>query len=122
MATYMLRRYHARRAEVIETLGGKCVRCGTTEDLEIDHIDPSTKSYCVSHNWNLTPAKMAVELAKCQLLCEFHHIEKTREDFGYADARKTHGTISSYRYCKCAECKAAKSRYSKAYYLKKRAA
>jgi len=29
-------------------LGGRCVRCGATEDLEFDHIDPSTKRFTIS--------------------------------------------------------------------------
>lgn len=37
----------ARRDRLIEMLGGKCVRCGATEDLEFDHIDPSTKVFAV---------------------------------------------------------------------------
>jgi 5-methylcytosine-specific restriction endonuclease McrA len=28
-----------RRAELIEALGGKCVQCGSVEDLQIDHIN-----------------------------------------------------------------------------------
>lgn len=33
----------ARRARLIEMLGGKCVRCGAPGGLEFDHIDPSSK-------------------------------------------------------------------------------
>lgn len=36
MRDYMLRRYHARRAESYAILGGKCVVCGTSDDLQID--------------------------------------------------------------------------------------
>ena len=38
-----------RRKILIERLGGKCVKCGTTENLQFDHIDPNTKkdrTYC----------------------------------------------------------------------------
>jgi len=28
-----------KREDLIEKLGGKCVKCGTREDLEIDHIN-----------------------------------------------------------------------------------
>jgi 5-methylcytosine-specific restriction endonuclease McrA len=37
----------ARRARLIEMLGGECVRCGDTVDLEFDHIDPCTKIFAV---------------------------------------------------------------------------
>lgn len=30
------------RLALIESLGGKCVDCGTTKDLELDHIEPCT--------------------------------------------------------------------------------
>lgn len=29
--------YHRRRAELIEQLGGKCAKCGSTDKLEFDH-------------------------------------------------------------------------------------
>jgi hypothetical protein len=67
--------YAARRAKGIESLGGKCVQCGTTEDLEIDHIDPATK---VSHRiFSWSWARIEIELKKCQLLCMPHHLDKT---------------------------------------------
>jgi hypothetical protein len=67
-----------RRAEAIALLGGVCVRCGTTEDLEIDHIDRATKEYEI-HDvlWSRREVRLA-ELAKCQLLCSYHHLFKTR--------------------------------------------
>jgi 5-methylcytosine-specific restriction endonuclease McrA len=43
----------ARRAELIEMLGGRCVRCGAVEDLEFDHIDPTTKRFAVGANGSL---------------------------------------------------------------------
>jgi hypothetical protein len=33
-------------------LGGRCVRCGANEDLEFDHIDPSTKVFAVTEAGN----------------------------------------------------------------------
>jgi 5-methylcytosine-specific restriction endonuclease McrA len=33
-------RYRRKRAELIAKLGGKCVVCGTTENLQIHHIEP----------------------------------------------------------------------------------
>lgn len=54
MRKYMLARYHKRRAEAIRKLGGKCVKCGSEENLEIDHIDPTTKSFEISKLWNVS--------------------------------------------------------------------
>jgi hypothetical protein len=43
-------RKHERRARLIEMLGSKCVRCGVTERLEFDHVDPETKRFVVCSN------------------------------------------------------------------------
>jgi 5-methylcytosine-specific restriction endonuclease McrA len=32
-----------RRNLIYEALGGKCIECGSTYNLEIDHINPSLK-------------------------------------------------------------------------------
>jgi 5-methylcytosine-specific restriction endonuclease McrA len=42
MRTYIKARRKVRRARLIELLGGQCVRCGSTDELEFDHIDPET--------------------------------------------------------------------------------
>jgi len=73
-----LRLYHKRRVKLIEQLGGKCAICGSTENLEFDHIDSSSKEIkigeCMSYDINL----IQKELSKCQLLCKKCHIEKTK--------------------------------------------
>ena len=38
-------RRRKKRDILREHLGGKCVMCGTTENLQFDHIDASTKSF-----------------------------------------------------------------------------
>lgn len=55
--------------------------------------------------------KLDAEVAKCQLLCFGCHLEKTLMDKGIQ--RWKHGTLSGYRYCRCAECKKAKSDHSR---------
>jgi hypothetical protein len=58
--------------------GKACVRCGSVESLELDHIDPATK---VHHTvWDWSPARRETELAKCQVLCPPCHIVKTIEN------------------------------------------
>jgi 5-methylcytosine-specific restriction endonuclease McrA len=116
MREYMLRRYHARMQEAITFLGGKC-KCGLTEGLQLDHIDPATKSFTIAKMWSLSKEKFWIEVRKCQLLCQECHSDKTRKDLGQQDARKTHGTLSSYRYCRCPECKAAQAEYMRDYHL-----
>jgi 5-methylcytosine-specific restriction endonuclease McrA len=74
---YLKRRYDERRARGLAMLGGRCVRCGTTEDLAFDHIDPSTKLFDIAdrmaqYQWE----RIVDELKKCQLLCSSCHGKK----------------------------------------------
>lgn len=106
MKEYMLRRYHERMADAKAQLGGKCVSCGSSKDLEFDHIDPNTKSYSVQKMWSLSKAKLEAELAKCQLMCKtcLH------------DRETPCGTPQKYwRGCRCAECANAKNAYEREY-------
>lgn len=62
-----------RRAEYLADK--RCVKCGSTEELEIDHIDSTKK---VDHRiWSWSKERREVELKKCQVLCARHHLEKT---------------------------------------------
>lgn len=48
--------------------------CGSWENLQVDHIDRLTK---ISHRiWTWSAEHRIEELEKCQVLCEYHHIEK----------------------------------------------
>lgn len=96
-----------RRDEWISGQGGKCVRCGDTDNLEIDHIDKRTKNYPVATLWSRAAPIREAELAKCQVLCARCHTAKT-----IAEATKIkHGTVNTYERhrCRCDACKAAKS-------------
>ena len=54
---------------------GPCVQCGSWDDLELDHKDPTQK---VTHNvWSWSQERRDQELAKCQVLCEECHKQKT---------------------------------------------
>ena len=65
-----------------------CVRCGSSEGLELDHIDPSTK---ISNNiWSWSQVRREAEIAKCQILCADCHTEKTVENWEHAHG-ETHG-------------------------------
>ncbi len=80
---------------------GPCVKCGSSLNLEVDHIDPKTK---VSHKvWSWSKPRREAELAKCQVLCRDCHRLKT-----YGPRR--HGTQAMYRAekCRCEECRAWK--------------
>ena len=82
-----------------------CVVCGTTQSLEVDHIDPEQKA---SHRiWTWSDARRNAELAKCQILCTTHHKEKTRAQRPIPE----HGTVSRYsskaHKCRCELCRKA---------------
>lgn len=113
MRAYMLRRYNRRMQEARSKLGNRCVRCGATKDLQLDHKDRETKSFTIGRMWSVSEQRFEMELSKCQLLCRTCHEEKTLLDKGQVSGKVTHGTLSSYRYCKCDACKLAKSNYNK---------
>lgn len=82
---------------------GPCAECGSWENLEIDHIDPSTKAIKVGKVWNLGETKRAAELKKCQALCNKCHIRKTILERDQMP--RGHGTTAMSRHgCKCWEC------------------
>jgi 5-methylcytosine-specific restriction endonuclease McrA len=115
MRAYMIRRYHAKRAEALRILGGVCAVCGSQEGLEIDHKDPKDKTAEASNIMFLGRKRFLEELARCQLLCDQHHNQKTVAEKGHQRAVGTHGTLSAYRYCHCEDCRAAKSRHHAAW-------
>lgn len=101
----MLERYHKRKAYYIDLMGGKCVLCGSEVDLEIDHIDPSTKEFALGKAFaGFSTKRIEQEIKKCQLLCKSCHIEKTNS----TRVRSEHGTKNRYlKYkCRCGICKA----------------
>lgn len=112
MREYMLRRYRERMAEATAFLGGKCARCDATDGLQFDHVDRSSKLFTVGRLWSVSKARFWAEVKKCQLLCMRHHEEKTLKDLGQISAKIRHGTLSTYRYCRCVECCAAMSAYN----------
>lgn len=70
-------RFEANKAKAKELLGGICAICGTTEALDFDHIDPATKLFNISKGWRYSEELFWAEVAKCQLLCRPHHLEKS---------------------------------------------
>lgn len=105
-----------RKQKAMDYLGGKCVDCNTTNVLQFDHIDPSTKSFDIGRNLNRKWEVLSKELDKCVLRCKSCHLTKSRslEDFGGGQNKRTelvHGTAHAYTVfkCRCDDCKYAKS-------------
>lgn len=115
MNNYMKERWRKRRLLAIEKLGGECKECKSKENLQFDHINPSSKTETVAKMSSMSEEKFWNEVNKCQLLCLKCHQAKTLIDLNQSDARNTHGTLSSYRHCRCELCKKAKSDYMKEY-------
>lgn len=126
MREYMRNWQHRRRAQALELLGGKCVRCGAVDSLEIDHVvpgsaDPRTRAGR-GNMWTFSEKRFLAELAKCQLLCSGCHRKKTvecRETGGGSnkipEEDYIHGTVRMYAYkkCRCDECREASRLYKK---------
>lgn len=107
---YNLNRYHERRKEFKDHLGGKCVDCGSTESLEFDHIDRSTKTLELGKILNVSKEKALEELKLCQLLCTKCHIEKSKKDGSFGTVGHGEG-VSGKRNCKCDLCRNRKNEY-----------
>ena len=95
----------ARRSAWIEE-NGPCRACGGDYNLEVDHIDPSTKLIKPSAIWSRREEIRNEELAKCQVLCEACHLEKTVKDLRLMNTiSREHGTYPKYEQgCKCELC------------------
>ena len=65
----------------LEYLGGKCVKCGTTHNLQFDHIKREGKKYNIAGRLTNDFTILKEELDKCQLLCYDCHLEKTAKEW-----------------------------------------
>jgi 5-methylcytosine-specific restriction endonuclease McrA len=91
---------------------GPCVLCGSSKNLQVDHIDPSKK---VSHKvWTWAKARREAELKKCQVLCEPCHKSKTKQQLSVPIP---HGTHSGYSHhgCRCKSCRSAARDYMRCF-------
>lgn len=129
MAEYMKARRLARRISLIELLGGKCAECGSTESLEVNHVDRENKSFQLSGaNLDRSWDTILEEAGKCNLLCSEHHKEFTRKQYTTGsiepwnksriqDTRELfgipHGSAKRYNEagCRCDHCRLAKRLY-----------
>lgn len=69
------RQWMARRRSEWMTAHGPCVDCGSWSDLQVDHVDASTK---ITHRvWSWAKDRREAELAKCAVRCVRCHDAKT---------------------------------------------
>lgn len=82
---YQKRWVAARRSEYMD--GKSCVDCGSTDFLEVDHINQNEK---VSHRiWSWSIARRDAELAKCVIRCRICHQKKTTSNNEHARGEAT---------------------------------
>ncbi len=100
--------YYKRKQAIIDHLGGCCTECGSTSNLEVDHIDRNQKKFSI--NRRLSVKNNLDELTKCQLLCwECHRAKTSKENSGFK-----HGTMYAFwrKRCGCDVCLTAKAVYA----------
>lgn len=74
LRTYQRNWMRKRREEYFK--GKVCVNCGSSNNLELHHIDPDKK---FTHKiWSYNSQIREVELAKCIPLCHDCHLEETK--------------------------------------------
>lgn len=77
---YQNRWTQKRRLDWIDSQGGRCVKCGSQERLEVDHRERSEKEIHTRHLWGMKSSRRVVELLKCWVLCHECHLTKTMEE------------------------------------------
>ena len=68
-----------RRAQWIAD-HGPCTKCGSWSKLQIDHIDPRTKTMSSSDIWHRRKEVRGKELSQCQVLCKSCHRLKSNAE------------------------------------------
>jgi hypothetical protein len=109
MREYMANRYHQKRKEVIDRLGGRCIRCGSTEGpFHLDHKNASKKTMRASDLHSVNDKRFESELKNLQVLCEDCYHIKSFENWDYSKRtpKVTHGSYWFYRKyrCRCPAC------------------
>lgn len=113
---YQRNRAQQRIIMAREILGNQCVNCGSRENLEFDHVDPSSKVGNVSEIANWTLERFLGEVSKCQLLCSSCHTQKTnKENYELCPV-----TNQGWYRCPCGTCRERKRLYHTEYMRKYR--
>ena len=71
------------RLWALNELGGQCVDCGATENLEFDHIDPAQKHFKITHYLS-SINKLSDEIKKCELRCKKCHRQRSNKQLNLA--------------------------------------
>lgn len=108
------RKWIAKRRKKWIDKNSPCKKCGSFDNLEIDHINHKNKEHHISRLWSRKEEILQEELKKCQVLCKSCHSQKTKIQL----MRKiTHGTNAGYtkRRCRCELCRNAHALVAREY-------
>lgn len=109
---YLKERSERLLAECKDALGNKCLRCGSSNNLQFHHRDPDSKEFEVSKARSVSAERLKTELEKCDLLCAECHRN--------VHAAK-HGSWRKYQNgCRCDECRLSHNLRLRDYRRKKR--
>lgn len=109
MNEYVLSRYHRLMEQWRKELGGKCIDCGSTSDLEFDHVEPSEKSFTISSGWSMNIDLVREELSKCVLRCSTCHKSRSVQQYAVPHG----GGKAGKKGCSCESCRAKRKEYMK---------
>lgn len=112
--TYQKNLYRKKKEEYVLLLGGMCVKCKSTKELEFDHIDRKNKNFAISRK--MKESGILQELDKCQLLCKQCHREKTTSERSVPHG----GGITGKKNCFCNLCAPLKRVYFRKLMRKRR--
>lgn len=112
MAKYMRERRAKRRQELLSLAGGRCIQCGSEDELQFDHREDVDRLFRLSGKGLDGPwGRILAEMDKCDLLCSQHHREKTVATGRIGGSEKLptcklHGTGQMYDIegCRCNPC------------------
>ena len=115
------REWVAKRRKNWFAANGPCRGCGSSENLEMHHIDRTEKEEHRIFSWS--KARREVELVKCVVLCHSCHRKETNKQVGTRrPVNHIHGTQTEYRRgCRCEPCRTAKYEAIKHERMKKQA-
>lgn len=74
------------RLQLIESLGGKCVDCGSVEELQLDHIEPCTwaeRRPFMEQSQRLSVMRREAKEGKITVRCKRCNVSKGNHSFGF---------------------------------------
>ena len=117
--SFLKKQREERRLWAKVLLGGRCIECGSFDNLEFDHIEPKTKKFSIGKMWSTKLEVLQEELKKCRLVCKTCHLVKSsKESRRRMLGTAKHGSMQRYYKWKC-RCELCRT-YKHSEYLKQK--